>query len=230
MKKSLKIIKCKIVKLYSSTREKIIDISGGDIVKMDYWRFFRKYALTPICLVLVGCMIFIYTTNRDKSVVKICESSIDYNKGIGLTFHVGKDGKTVEIIEKNDTVSLDFIKKNLTDENSKKILTEYKKNAKFFYEDTMKKYKGIPWFTAEIEENDNMIKAIYKFNVADKSFDYDKYKNLLEEFSLQYYYDINEKKFIYDEEVYLSKNTPLGNIENVTCTSGKELVVDKKLD
>ena len=59
----------------------------------------------------------------------VCESSVDYNKGIGYTFYVGHNGKNIDTIEKNDTVSLKFIKKNLGEENAKQILEEYKKKT-----------------------------------------------------------------------------------------------------
>lgn len=175
-----------------------------------------------------GCMLYI---NRDKSMVKVCESRFDYNKGIGLTFYVGKDGRTIDKIEKNDTVSLDFIEANLTKdkESSKKILDEYKKNAEFFFNETVEKYKDISWLSANLEKKDNYIKAVYTFDVSHKDFNFDKYKNVLEEFSLQYYFNKEEKKFIYDETVLLSDKTPLGTIENVGCYDApKEVKVVKE--
>lgn len=187
-------------------------------------KFLIVIAAVVIMAICGGSYAYIH---RDKSAVKICESTIDYNKGIGLTFYVGKDGKTIDKIEKVDTVSLEFIKKNLSEEDAQEILKEYKTNAKFLYEDTLNKYKDVSWFKADIYETDGLMRTTYTFDVASKDFNYDKYKSLIEEFSLEYYYNKEEGKFIYNEEEFLSPNTPLGNIESVGCYTG-EVKVEKK--
>lgn len=177
---------------------------------------YKLLILIIICILLCVFNIFLQK-ETGKSAIMICESSVEYNKGIGLTFYIENDGKTIEKIEKNDTVSLEFIENNLEVENSEEILEEYKKNVKFIYENTMEKYKDVKWFDAELIEEDSFIKTIYTFDVSHRDFDYEKYKSLLEEFSLEYYYNIEEEKFIYDEMSFLSSNTPLGNIKNIIC-------------
>ena len=104
-----------------------------------YWRFvpddepkersinIKRVILLLLALVLVvggiggGVYFFLH---RDQSAVMVCESQTDYNKGIGLTFYLGEDGKTIEQIDKVDTVSLDFISNNLNTENTKEIFDE----------------------------------------------------------------------------------------------------------
>ena len=182
----------------------------------------KKYIviITVTLLLISGLFIYFYI-NRDQSAIKVCESSIDYNKGIGLTFYVGKDGKTIDKIEKNDTVSIDFIKNNLTDDekNSEKILEEYKKKAEELFDLTVEKYQNIPWFAAEIEQDESYIHIKYSFNISHESFNYEEHEDLIKEFALQYYYNTDESKFIFDEAVYLSENTPLGNIDKITCST-----------
>lgn len=215
-------IKTKLLKYLNRIYETIKSLYVKCEIKVKFIKH-RTIILSIIASAILLTFIGVTIINRDKSVVKVCESTIDYNKGIGLTFYVGKDGKTINKIQKNDTVSLGFIENNLTKENSKEILEEYKTNVKFIYEDTLSKYGDLEWFSVEIIEEEDMIKSIYTFNVNSKKFDYDKYKTLIEEFSLEYYYDIDEGKFIYDEAKFLSKNTPLGNIENISCYTEEQI-------
>lgn len=205
-------------------------LNKENLNKENLLHFAKKYKIYLIAIAVVivaiggGCYAY---SHRDKSAVKVCESTIDYNKGIGLTFYVGKDGETIDKIEKVDTVSLEFIKKNLSEENAQEILNEYKTNAKFLYEDTLNKYKDVSWFKADIHEEDGMMRTTYTFDVSSKDFNYDKYKSLIEEFSLEYYYNKDAGKFIYNEEEFLSQNTPLGNIESVGCYTS-EVKIEKK--
>ena len=91
-------------------------------------KIISKIGLIVLAGVLAGGGFGIYNNFfRDKSEVRVCESTTSYNKGIGFTFYIGADGQTITAIEKNDKVSLDFIKKNVTEENAKQILEEYKK-------------------------------------------------------------------------------------------------------
>lgn len=167
-------------------------------------------------LVVCGGGAMIYA-NRDQSRVMVCESATTYNEGIGLTFYLGRDGKTIDKIEKVDTVSLEFIKNNLTTNNSEKILEEYKNNVKFLFDTTMEKYKDVSFFKGNLENSETAVRTTYTFDVGSKTFNYEKNKSMMEEFSLDYYYDKDAKAFIYDESKFLSDTTPLGNIENVSC-------------
>lgn len=186
----------------------------------------NKIALGVVSLAIAGGLVYSLTSEQDHSKVMVCESTTSYNKGIGLTFYLDKDGETIEKIEKSDKVSLDFIKNNLTTENTEQILEEYKENVKFLYDDTVETYKDVKWFSADLKEDDDYIQTIYTFDVSDEDFNYEKYKSLLSEFSLDYYYDSTAGKFVYNEEKFLSDSTPLGNIESVACTEqGTETTV-----
>lgn len=165
-------------------------------------------------------------THRDQSVTKVCESNISYNKGIGYTFYVGKDGKTIDTIEKNDTVSLNFIKKNLGDENAEQILSEYKNKTKESYETVVDKYKKYSWFSSDIKITKKKVAVNYRIRVSDETFSYKKYEDVMSEFGMTYFYDQDKKAFIYDESSFLSTQIPLGSIEGVQCyTSDKTLDV-----
>ena len=209
-------IREKIVAVLSASMDKIEEIL--ETVKKPKRE--NKFIIVSVFILLIsftGILIYDYI-NLDKSVIKVCESSIDYNKGIGLTFYVSSDGKTIEKIEKNDTVTLEFIEKNMnTGENTEKILEEYKKNLKFIYDATLEKYKDVEWFSASLVEDEGMVKTKYIFDVSNPDFDYDKYKDLISEFALEYYYDMEKHMFIYDEDEFLSGNTPLGTISEVGC-------------
>lgn len=191
----------------------------------------KRLLLLILCALLVvggaGGGIWWYL-NRDLSAVKVCESQTDYNKGIGLTFYVGEDGKTVEKIDKNDTVSLDFIKNNLGTENTEEIFAEYKKSMEDSFNQTTQKYQDKSWFSSNIESTDTYIKTVYTFDVSSKDFNYDDVQDMMKEFTLDYYYDADKKAFLFDESKYLDSSTPLGSIENVKCTSAKVEVKKEK--
>ena len=198
-----------------------------------YWRFvpddepkersinIKRVILLLLALVLVvggiggGVYFFLH---RDQSAVMVCESQTDYNKGIGLTFYLGEDGKTIEQIDKVDTVSLDFISNNLNTENTEEIFAEYKKSMEEQFNQTVEKYKSYSWFHATLDNQDDYIKTTYSFNVGSKDFKYEDVEEMMKEFTLDYYYNKDEKAFIYDEAKFLDTSTPLGSIENVQCT------------
>ena len=162
-----------------------------------------KVGLVVLAGVLAGGGFGIYNNFfRDKSEVRVCESTTSYNKGIGFTFYIGADGQTITAIEKNDKVSLDFIKKNVTEENAKQILEEYKK---------------LDFFSSDIKVKSDSISTKYRFDVNSKKFKYKKYEAMMNDFGLNYYYNEDLGKFVYNEEQFLSASTPLGGIDNVKC-------------
>lgn len=168
---------------------------------------------------------------RDQSKTMVCESSVDYNKGIGYTFYVGHNGKDIDTIEKNDTVSLKFIKKNLGEENAKQILEEYKKKTEESYKNTVEKYSKYSFFDSDIKITKEKVAVNYRIRVADESFSYTKYKNVLDEFGMSYFYNAQKDAFIYDETDFLSEDIPLGSIEDVACRpSTKKIQVKKASD
>ena len=175
----------------------------------------------------VGGVTFI---GRDKSFTKVCESTTDYNKGIGYTFYVGHDGKTIDTIEKDDTVSLDFIKKNLGKENAEQILEEYKKKTQQTYKDTVEKYSKYDFFDSSIKVSKDKIAVKYRIRVADESFNYKKNKTILDEFGMTYFYNADKKQFVYDEDAFLSDKIPLGSIENVECHYSSKTIKVKNID
>lgn len=177
-----------------------------------------KVGLVVLAGALAGGGFGIYNNFfRDKSEVRVCESTTSYNKGIGFTFYIGDDGQTITAIEKNDKVSLDFIKKNVTEENAKQILEEYKKNVKNTYEENVEKYKNLDFFSSDIKVKSDSISTKYRFDVSSKKFKYKKYEAMMNDFGLNYYYNEDLGKFVYNEEQFLSASTPLGGIDNVKC-------------
>ena len=181
-------------------------------------KIISKIGLIALAGVLAGGGFGIYNNFfRDKSEVRVCESTTSYNKGIGFTFYIGDDGQTITAIEKNDKVSLDFIKKNVTEENAKQILEEYKKNVKSTYEENVEKYKKLDFFSSDIKVKSDSISTKYRFDVSSKKFKYKKYEAMMNDFGLNYYYNEDLGKFVYNEEQFLSASTPLGGIDNVQC-------------
>lgn len=181
-------------------------------------KIISKIGLIVLAGVLAGGGFGIYNNFfRDKSEVRVCESTTSYNKGIGFTFYIGADGQTITAIEKNDKVSLDFIKKNVTEENAKQILEEYKKNVKSTYEENIEKYKKLDFFSSDIKVKSDSISTKYRFDVSSKKFKYKKYEAMMNDFGLNYYYNEDLGKFVYNEEQFLSASTPLGGIDNVQC-------------
>lgn len=181
-------------------------------------KIISKIGLIVLAGVLAGGGFGIYNNFfRDKSEVRVCESTTSYNKGIGFTFYIGADGQTITAIEKNDKVSLDFIKKNVTEENAKQILEEYKKNVKSTYEENVEKYKKLDFFSSDIKVKSDSISTKYRFDVSSKKFKYKKYEAMMNDFGLNYYYNEDLGKFVYNEEQFLSASTPLGGIDNVKC-------------
>lgn len=181
-------------------------------------KIISKIGLIVLAGVLAGGGFGIYNNFfRDKSEVRVCESTTSYNKGIGFTFYIGDDGQTITAIEKNDKVSLDFIKKNVTEENAKQILEEYKKNVKSTYEENVEKYKKLDFFSSDIKVKSDSISTKYRFDVSSKKFKYKKYEAMMNDFGLNYYYNEDLGKFVYNEEQFLSASTPLGGIDNVQC-------------
>lgn len=181
-------------------------------------KIISKIGLIVLAGVLAGGGFGIYNNFfRDKSEVRVCESTTSYNKGIGFTFYIGADGQTITAIEKNDKVSLDFIKKNVTEENTKQILEEYKKNVKSTYEENVEKYKKLDFFSSDIKVKSDSISTKYRFDVSSKKFKYKKYEAMMNDFGLNYYYNEDLGKFVYNEEQFLSASTPLGGIDNVQC-------------
>lgn len=167
---------------------------------------------------------------RDKSFTKVCESTTEYNKGIGYTFYVGHDGKTIDTIEKDDTVSLDFIKKNLGKENAEQILEEYKKKTQQTYKDTVEKYSKYDFFDSSIKVSKDKVAVKYRIRVADEKFSYKKNKDILDEFGMTYFYNADKKQFVYDEDAFLSDKIPLGSIENVECHDSLKTIKIKSAD
>lgn len=181
-------------------------------------KIISKIGLIVLAGVLAGGGFGIYNNFfKDKSEVRVCESTTSYNKGIGFTFYIGDDGQTITAIEKNDKVSLDFIKKNVTEENTKQILEEYKKNVKSTYEENVEKYKKLDFFSSDIKVKSDSISTKYRFDVSSKKFKYKKYEAMMNDFGLNYYYNEDLGKFVYNEEQFLSASTPLGGIDNVQC-------------
>lgn len=181
-------------------------------------KIISKIGLIVLAGVLAGGGFGIYNNFfKDKSEVRVCESTTSYNKGIGFTFYIGADGQTITAIEKNDKVSLDFIKKNVTEENTKQILEEYKKNVKSSYEENVEKYKKLDFFSSDIKVKSDSISTKYRFDVSSKKFKYKKYEAMMNDFGLNYYYNEDLGKFVYNEEQFLSASTPLGGIDNVKC-------------
>lgn len=181
-------------------------------------KIISKIGLIVLAGVLAGGGFGIYNNFfKDKSEVRVCESTTSYNKGIGFTFYIGDDGQTITAIEKNDKVSLDFIKKNVTEENTKQILEEYKKNVKSTYEENVEKYKKLDFFSSDIKVKSDSISTKYRFDVSSKKFKYKKYEAMMNDFGLNYYYNEDLGKFVYNEEQFLSASTPLGGIDNVKC-------------
>lgn len=179
----------------------------------------KAKVIIGLLVVLIPGVCVIGYMHRDQSVTKVCESNISYNKGIGYTFYVGHDGKTIDTIEKNDTVSLSFIKKNLGDENAEEILSEYKNKTKESYETVTKKYKKYSWFSSDIQITKKKVVVNYRIKVSDKTFSYKKYEDVMSEFGMTYFYNQDKKAFIYDESAFLSTQIPLGSIEGVQCYS-----------
>ena len=189
----------------------------------------RKIAAIACAAVLVGGLGTWALVGRDCSKTMVCESTVDYNKGIGYTFYLGRNGKTIDTIEKNDTVSLKFIQKNLGEENAQQILDEYKKKTTDTYNQTVEKYKKYSFFSSEIKETDSKIVVNYRIRVADDSFSYQKYKDILEAFGMTYFYDSDTDSFTYDEEKFLSDDIPLGSIEDVGCRESQKKLKIKKV-
>ena len=141
---------------------------------------------------------------RDQSKTMVCESSVDYNKGIGYTFYVGHNGKDIDTIEKNDTES---------------------------YKNTVEKYSKYSFFDSDIKITKDKVAVNYRIRVADESFSYTKYKDVLDEFGMSYFYNAQKDAFIYDETEFLSEDIPLGSIEDVACRpSTKKIQVKKASD
>lgn len=149
-------------------------------------------------------------SHRDRSAIMVCESTVPYNQGIGVTFHVGEDGKTITSMDKKDTVTLDFLKENLGTDNPEEIMASYQPEFRKNYEDLAKKYSEYSWITSEINSDDTMIQHIFHVNVSDPTFDYETAKPVLEELGLQYYYNEEAGAFIYDENEILKPYTGLG--------------------
>lgn len=188
----------------------------------------RKIAIIACSAVLVGGLGTWALVGRDRSKTMVCESTVDYNKGIGYTFYLGRNGKSIDTIEKNDTVSLKFIKKNLGEENAQQILDEYKKKTTDTYNQTVEKYKKYSFFSSEIKETDSQIVVNYRIRVADENFSYQKYKDILEDFGMVYFYDSDTDSFTYNEDKFLSEDIPLGSIEDVSCRESKKKLKIKK--
>lgn len=188
----------------------------------------RKIAAIACSVVLVAGLGTWALVGRDRSRTMVCESTVDYNKGIGYTFYLGRNGKTIDTIEKNDTVSLKFIEKNLGEGNAQQILDEYKKKTTDTYNQTVEKYKKYSFFSSEIKETDSKIVVNYRIRVADENFSYQKYKDVLEDFGMAYFYDSDTDSFTYNEENFLSKDIPLGSIEDVGCRESKKKLKIKK--
>lgn len=182
----------------------------------------RKIAVIACSVVLVAGLGTWALVGRDRSRTMVCESTVDYNKGIGYTFYLGRNGKTIDTIEKNDTVSLKFIEKNLGEGNAQQILDEYKKKTTDTYNQTVEKYKKYSFFSSEIKETDSKIVVNYRIRVADENFSYQKYKDVLEDFGMAYFYDSDTDSFTYNEGKFLSKDIPLGSIEDVGCRESKK--------
>lgn len=208
-----------------------------------YWRFVpddepqeRSINIKRVILLLLALVLVIggigggvyFFLHRDQSAVMVCESQTDYNKGIGLTFYLGEDGKTIEQIDKVDTVSLDFISNNLNTENTEEIFAEYKKSMEEQFNQTVEKYKSYGWFSANLDNQDDYIRTTYSFDVSSKDFKYGDVEEMMKEFTLDYYYNTDEKAFIYDEAKFLDTSTPLGSIENVQCTKTDITTVKKE--
>lgn len=175
----------------------------------------KKYVIISF-VAFLGIGVFLLAYHPDKSATMVCESTLEYNQGIGLSFVLDKDGETIKKIIKKDTVTPEFIKQNLPDADVNESLQAYKDNISTVYTDITEKYKDISWFKAELKTNDDKIETIYTFDVSNKDFDYKKGKEVIESFSLEYYYDAENKKFTYQEDEFL-KNTPLGTIPEVKC-------------
>lgn len=199
-----------------------LNIPSGKKVKRTIEVANKKLVAAGAAVVLAlggGSIAFL---NRDQSKTMVCESAVDYNKGIGYTFYVGRNGKDIDTIEKNDTVSLKFIKKNLGEENAQQILEEYKKKTEESYKATVAKYSKYSFFDSDIKTTKDKVAVNYRIRVADDSFSYKKYKDVLDEFGMSYFYNAQKDAFIYDEDSFLSEDIPLGSIEDVACHVSKK--------
>ncbi len=197
---------------------------------------YKKIALGALCAVLAAG-VFIgggFALNhfgvfaKDASFISVCESSIPYNKGIGVTFYVGPDGKTIEVLEDHATVTLDFLENNLKTDKPKEVLAEYKKTVKDSFNATKSKYDSYDWFHADLSETDSSIQTVYSIDVGSETFTYEEAKPALEELNLTYYYNEEEKAFIYDESTLLTSGTPVGIIDSVECS--KTTIEKKDID
>lgn len=186
-----------------------------------------RVGILALAIAICGGGYGVYDAVRDKSEIKVCQSTTSYNKGIGFTFYIGEDGKTITAIEKNDKVSLDFIKKNVTEENAKAILEEYKKSVKTTYSENLKNYKDKSFFSGNLTVKKNYISTTYRFEVGSKKFNYKKNEKMMNDFGLNYYYNEDLGKFIYNEDQFLSTSTPLGGIENVQCVTNNDIKIIK---
>lgn len=96
-------------------------------------------------------------------------------------------------------------------------MEEYKKNVKSTYEENVEKYKKLDFFSSDIKVKSDSISTKYRFDVSSKKFKYKKYEAMMNDFGLNYYYNEDLGKFVYNEEQFLSASTPLGGIDNVKC-------------
>lgn len=155
---------------------------------------------------------------EDRSFISACESAIDYNKGIGMAFYVGKNGHTIEKIDKSDIVTKEFIEEQLGVEDGTEILNEYRNTMRDSFNSIMERYKDVEWFSGKMIDEDDRIGTVYTFKVSSEQFHYEEVEEMMKEFTLNYYYDREAGCFYYDESVLLDVSTPLGSIEMVQCT------------
>lgn len=171
-----------------------------------------------ILVIIIGCITTSVIQQKYKRVTYTCESSISYNKGIGINFEV--ENNEIKAIIKRDTVTKEFIRQNLKDIDLNAAFEAYKTASQKTFEEMAKTYKENKQFSMSYDAKDDNIVLEYRVNVGSEDFDFEKSKELLTELDLLHYYDKESKRFIYDEEKFL-KDSPLSTIPKVSCNKSE---------
>lgn len=183
---------------------------------------------------ILGCGLLIAGTTfglwkmmepKDLSAVMVCESSVEANRGNGYVFTVGEDGQTINQIEKQTTMSLDFIRENLGEDGAKEILENYRPKFKEQYEQINNSLSQYEWFTASLEEGEDEFAAVYTVNTAAEGFDYETLKDQLTALSLDNFYNSEKHAFLYDQEEFLKPGSILFD-ETIGCHKQEETSKD----
>ena len=153
---------------------------------------------------------------------ELTELSLDYDKIHSILEESALQSKVYDYVTSNYVVNSDEMNK---------YIEEYKKKTEESYKNTVEKYSKYSFFDSDIKITKDKVAVNYRIRVADESFSYTKYKDVLDEFGMSYFYNAQKDAFIYDETEFLSDDIPLGSIEDVACRpSTKKIQVKKASD